>query len=321
MTKGIGTLTVLAAALLGSCAPASEPKAEGPRQGDLEMGVAARVGSEVVTVSQVRAMVEATGVAPEEARRRLTYDTLMAHGAKSLGYADRADVVTQRRAALARALQEQLRREAEAQPIADEEVNMFTQRHWLDFDRPVARRTTHAVVMPADPQDPTQMAKAEEVATRIAQAVRGESDPKEFRRKAEAVEAGEMKVLVQDLGPVTEDGRVADLASRPPPGVPPQRYDEKFAEGVFAIAGVGGQSKPVRTKFGYHVILLVEIQPEKRVSFERRRDALTSEIQMTRLHTKLDTLIARLREQAEPSISRNANAIMQLAPVSPSEGP
>ncbi len=314
-----GPLALLAGSLVVvACSTPRDSAARREQVAVLQGGAAAKVGDEIVSVAQVRELAKATGIAPEEARSRLVYDALMAAGARAEGYDRRDDVVGQRRAVLARALIDQMKRETNALPISDEEVAKHTEIHWLDLDRPVARRTVHAVVMPKSSDDAAEWTKADEVAARIAEAVRGEKDAAEFKKKAEGVDASGMKVVVQDLPPVTEDGRVADLAQRPPPGQPPSTFDPAFVKTVFALGAVGDQSRPSRSSFGTHVILLVGIQEPSKLDLEKRREKLAEEIRATRMRERLEGLLSTLRTRTPPVVERNAEAMMLLVLDEPS---
>ena len=305
--------------LVSSCSSKQEVQMRDAQAGDLPRGAVARVGDEVVSIDQVVSLAEERSTSVDQARTALVYDALMAEAATHRGYDRRDEVVVQRRGLLSRALLEQLRSEAVAEPITDEEVQTFTEQHWLDLDRPVARKTVHAIVMPDDPEDPAQMAKAETVAQRIAEAVASVQDAKAFHKNAEAVDDEGLKVLVQDLEPVTRDGRVADLENRPPPGVPPRYYAKAFAAAVFDIPSVGDSSGPFRSPFGWHVALLVSIQPEKRVGFQRRREVLAEEIRTQRAKKRMDELVASLREKSSIEVVRNANTMLQLVPQDATE--
>ncbi|PIE05600.1 MAG: hypothetical protein CSA75_03890, partial [Sorangium cellulosum] len=280
-----------------ACSAPNDQQVPIEKRSRLRQGIVATVGSIDVTSVQVASMVRASDLSPEQARSRLEYDALMAAGAVARGYEKHDSVVVRRRSVLARTLLNKMMDEAKAEPISDEEVTEYTQLHWLDIDRPVARRTTHAVVMPKDKGKSVPQAKLDAVATEIATAVRATSDPAQFKRKAEAVDHEGVEVLIQDLAPVTSDGRVADLVNRPMPGQPTINYDRAFTEAVFRIADVGMQSTLVRSKFGTHVILLTEIQAGNQMSFAERKKALTPEIWTGRVHRHLKALLETLRSQ------------------------
>jgi len=291
----------------------------------LQNGLAAKVGDETISVEQVQQLSHALQISQEEARSRLVYDALFAAEAKSKGYQNRGDITGQRRAAIARVLIDQLKREAHADPITDEEVARHTGLHWLDMDRPVARRTVHAVVLPKKPDDAAEWTKADGVARKIAEAVRGEKDAEQFKKAAEGVDDEGMKVIVQDLPPVAADGRVADLASRPPPGMPTATFDASFVKAVFSLSAVGDQASSVRSAFGTHVVMLVAVQESSLLDVEVRRAMLAEEIRATRVREKLEVMLSSLLAQTPPKVERSVGAMLDLVSESlaraPEQGP
>lgn len=305
-------MILLASGFLLFCSSASDEKQRQEVKAQLQEGMAAKVDEEVVTIAQVRELSLAAKVHPEEARSRLIYDALMAAGAKEAGYDQLEKVRIQQRSELARALLEKVKVQAQKAPVTKEEVAKYTEKHWLDMDRPVARKTTHAVVMVKDPEDETQRKKADAIAKEIAEAVRGEKDPEQFKKKAETIDGQGLEVLAQHLPPVAEDGRVADLTNRPPPGYPPSTFDKSFVKAAFSLANVGEQSPPFRSPFGTHVLLLVEVQPEAKLPFEKRRTMLDEEIRADRVRKSVDEIVSSLRQNTKPVVERNAEAVLQL---------
>jgi peptidyl-prolyl cis-trans isomerase C len=269
-----------------------------------------------VTVAQVEALAASEGITPADACARLVFDALMAAGARARGYESSVAVEVGRRAVLARALLEREKAQLRAKPVTDEEVAKLTAMRWVDLDRPVARRTVHAVARNKDDTEASWRA-ADEVAKRIADAVRGETKPEAFMRKArEAAKKNDgVKVVVEELAPVTEDGRAGEPGSVTPTGTEPGRYAQQFVEAVFAIPGVGQQSAPVRSAFGTHVILLVEILPEQRLPLERRRAMLTDEIVSSRVRESIGALTEQLRNSVGVDVARNAGTVLEIVTI------
>jgi hypothetical protein len=84
-----------------------------------------------------------------------------------------------------------------------------------------------------------------------------------------------LSIRAEQLPPIAEDGRTADPKSRP--GDPAQSMVRSFVQAAFSIAKPGDTTRPVRTEFGFHVIRLVNVLPERRVSLEDRRRLLRDE--------------------------------------------
>jgi hypothetical protein len=269
-----------------------------------------------VTAEQVEALAASEGIAHAQACDRLVFDALMAAGARARAYESSAAVEVGRRAVLARALLEREKAQVRAKPASDEEVEKLTAMRWIDLDRPVARRTVHAVARNKDETDASRRA-ADEVAKRIADAVRGETNPGLFMRKARDAGKNEdgVEVKVEQLAPVIADGRAGEPGSVTPTGTEPQRYARQFVEAVFAIPGVGQQSAPVRSPFGTHVILLTEILPEQRLPLERRRAMLTDEIVSSRARESIGALTERLRNSVQVDVARNAETLLETVTI------
>lgn len=299
MTRGLVVALTIAFAACSSARDASPPGESAP----LPEGVAARVGNEDVSVELVRRIAGAQGVSLPEARRRAISDALFAAHAKQ-AMAGSGSIETAERSALARAMLERLKREAENRgPPSDAEVEAITNERWLDLARPPLVRTTHAVVQFSSPADAP---KAKRAAEAIASAVAGIKDSTEFDKRARAVPSEGLKVDVEHLLPVAPDGRSGD--PKAPRGMPaPPPLEKAYATAAHAIPEVGAQSPIIQTSYGYHVILLEERLPEIAYSFEERRALVTPEV-MSRRATDLENA---LLEPNKPAV-RYDRAIVEL---------
>ncbi len=305
----------LAAVLSASCgsdsdAPRSAP-AEPAKTDDLPPGVAARVADQNIEVDLVRRVAGAQNLSPLAARERLVSSALLAaHAREELAPTGLVQVAE--RAGLARAMLERIERESLAEgPPSDSEIATVAEARWLDVDRPAAARTSHAVVLVKEGTSP---AAARALATRIADAARGITDAEKFRERAKSVPKGELDVRVEQLGPVTADGRV--IPDRPTSG-PPARMDARFAAAANAIANVGEQSTVVESSFGFHVILLEERMAEQRLSQERKREVLRDEALAMRMRKREQELLERLRRTTRIEHDRAASALTAEVRVRP----
>jgi hypothetical protein len=265
----------------------------------LEQGVVASVAGESIAATTVGRIASAQGVDVRTACDRAISDALFAAAARQ-EIESGTKIRSVENTTLARALLEQLLRDAQAQgPPTDDEIAVLTRERWVDLDRPSSARTTHAIVMVKDPKEKP---RARALANRIADATRAAADGVEFKKLADAVPRGDLVVRVEPLPPTTADGRAFDPAD---PTVK-QRFDEDFARAANAIGRVGTNSPVVETKFGFHVIHLVEVLPEKRVSIDQRRALLYDEIVAKRAALAEQRTLDGLRQTTPVRIDRSA---------------
>lgn len=279
------------------------------QRGRLPAGVAARVGSDPISLATVQRIASVEGVSLEVARDRALRDALFAAEARSV-YRSRDLTPVLERAALARVLLEGLKQDALARgPASDAEVAELTALRWRELDRPETARTVHAVAMV---QKSADEAKARAVALQIYDAVKGVKEPDEFLRLAQAVPHDGVEVRAERLPPVTGDGRVYDPSK--PSGDSEQGFDSDFAKAAAALA-VGQISVPTKTRFGYHVILCEARVPELRVPLEERRRLLHDEVIKGRAERAKQELLAGLATAAPVQITRAVDDLTARAQV------
>ncbi|HET7543555.1 MAG TPA: peptidyl-prolyl cis-trans isomerase [Polyangiaceae bacterium] len=260
-----------------------------PTQVRLPAGLAAKVGNDEIALSTVEGIARAQHVPLLAARELAARDAIFAAGARA-EFDGGALVAVIERGARARALLERLAAEATASgPVSDAEVNELAAVRWQDFDRPQSVRTTHAIALVAKPE---QDAAARVVAQHLYEALRGIQDPQEFIAVAKTVPHEGIEVRAERLPALTRDGR-----SYYPEGAPPelanQRFDTDFAEGAHRLS-VGQVSEPVKSAFGYHVILCEAIFPEHRVPLAGQRRLLTDDVLKGRAERTKQGLLGRL---------------------------
>jgi hypothetical protein len=252
-----------------------------------------------IDAASIDAVCAATGLSREAAVAALVEDVLLAeHLRASDGM--RARELT--RVALARSLLGELQREALAQgPPTDAEIHELSQRRWWELARPPMMRVIHAVVL-SEGVNPA----AEALARRIASAVAAAPNARAFRSAAQAVPADGFTVKVEELPPVTADGRSVDPEHPPPNGPPPSQFDLDFARAAAGLNGVGSKSPVVRSKFGYHVLQLTGSIPALEPSVEERRTMLHDEILVSRARAFEQRVLEKQRSLLAPQIERAA---------------
>jgi hypothetical protein len=264
---------------------------------------AARGPERRVDAATIAAVRGATGLPQEVVVARLTEDLLLS---EHLRDRDPARAGELGRLALARATLADLSREAAAAgPPTDAEITALSEQRWWQLARPRMVRVIHAVVR-SDQASPA----AERVARQIAAAVASAKDAKAFRKAAEAVPAEGFSVKVEELPPLTADGRAIDPEQPPPKGPGPSQFDTDFARAAAELNDVGAKSPVVRTKFGYHVLQLVASIPELLPSLDERRAMLHDEILLGRGRALEQAVLDRQRVAHAPALERAALELM-----------
>jgi hypothetical protein len=300
-----------AAASALCCSGPVDSAAPAPRRVRLPAGLAAKVGADEIALSTVTGIARAQGLPLPAARELAARDAVLAAGAR-LTFAGGPVVPVVERAAWARALLEAIKAEAAARgPASEAEISELSALYWQDFDRPETVRTTHAVAIVEKPE---QDALARALAQQLYAAVRGARDPQEFIRLAQAVPHEGLQVRAERLPPLTSDGR-----SYYPEGAPPeraaQRFDQDYARAAHRLA-VGQLSEPVKSAFGYHVILCEARLPEQRVPLEERRLQLAGEVMKGRAERVKQELLARLSSTMQIPITRSVDDLTARVQVS-----
>lgn len=274
-----------------------------PAESNLPEGIAARVGSEQIRVETVSRIASAAGVEPRVARDRAVYDALFAEAGRAR--LDPALVRAGTRGVEARALLESLAAEARAQgPTSDAELDVLLRERWLEFDRPEAVVVVHAVALtPADGKTEAAEKLGKELKERLA----GITNPEEFLRVAQAIPKGEIRIRAERVPAICADTRGFHLgiAGAQSAG----NFDAEFTRAAHALKTPGEQSPLIHTGFGYHVILLEERLPERRVPREQARQQLFEDAVARRADQKRRGLVERLEASGRIEVTRNFDAL------------
>ncbi len=247
-------------------------------------------------------IVRESSISDAEVRSRVEGGRLVRNIAERGGL-DLGRLSATRRAVLARAMLEQLMLEQRSLgPARDDELDREVQRRWVLWDRPRGVVVMHALARIKKPADDPQ---ARAVAERLSELLRDVSDPTEFEARVRGLPEQPVEVVVERLPPITEDGRSFELTASDRAGSEGPRMDSAFAKAAHRLTHVGARSSVVRSPFGYHLILLIEIVPPLQKSREEQRAQLTETVVNERFRGRLSQLLQVAKETRSVHIERN----------------
>ncbi len=298
MRSHMRTLLVMLIACGSTTAPPSLPPAE------IGHGVVAACGSVAIDGALVSRVAGARNITANQATDDLIFDAAFAQGAVARALDRRTDVRAALRTVRARLVADRIAADAAAKgPPTDAEVARSTARHWRDVDIPETARAVHVVVL--EDADAAKQKRAPAIAEELRKAVLGATNEVDFIARTKTVDIQGLQIKPEMLPMFAADGRVVEGTGD---------YDADFTAAAFALA-VGDTSGPIKTKFGIHIIRMLERNPAKHLPLEERRTRFTSEILAQRGHEVSAALLADLKKLHPVKLDPAADALMASAVV------
>lgn len=277
----------------------------GCRSGDAPTSGA--LGAETVLRAGSLSLHEGPGlvpVSPTEAERDLVFAAGRAEGAPGAR-------VAVERAVLARALLEELRREASAVPLSQEDEERARAALWRELDAPEAVRFV-AVQVPVPALAPGDLEEA--VALAIERATREDVAPSEFVAHAEAEKRDDVDVLVRVLPPITRDGR---LLPKGPKDEVTAELPTEVLEVAKAGLSPGERSSLVASANGYWLLFGLERFPARRLPEAEALERVAAFVVERRARPGLESLDRELRRVRPVRWSPRATELLALAWAEP----
>jgi hypothetical protein len=250
----------------------------------LEGGVPAPIDSTTISPALVASVVLAQGVRPHEAAADLIDDELLARAARSQRLEHDPAVQWSLTADLAGRTARRMFEDARALgPPSDDELS--------------PRRVVHAIVLRSPSVAPED---ARSLAAAIERAVVHAASPEQFERRALRVPHALARVVVESVGPFGPDGKTASG----------EGLDATFVTAAFSLHTPGETSPIVETRFGWHVMRLVDRVPVDASAVADRRLELENAVLDLRARSALGALLRARRERTSVRIEGVADALM-----------
>jgi peptidyl-prolyl cis-trans isomerase C len=162
--------------------------------------------------------------------------------------------------------------------FSDEEIKAFYESHPNLFKQPEQVRASH-ILIKVDPQaNEVKRAEAQKKIKEIQQKLQKGED---FATLATALSEGPSKAKGGDLGYFSR-GRMV----------------KSFEEAAFALRP-NEVSDIVETKFGYHLIKVIEKRPETTTAFEDAKDKLGQYLKQQKVQKEVSIYVDKLKEKAK----------------------
>lgn len=206
----------------------------------------------------------------------------------------------QKQAAVAAYLEAALKKDKAE--ITDADIEKFYRENQKEFETPENVTVAHILAksMPFDEKgeklDPAVVAKNDAAAKEKIDKIYDEvmKDPSKFAEIAKAQSDCPSKAEGGKLPAFEKDGSFVGGMGQ---------MEETFANAAFALQKAGDVSKPVKTPFGYHVIMLVEKKPASFMPLEQLKEPIRNELSMKRDYDMVQKLLEDARKSANLKIN------------------
>jgi hypothetical protein len=229
------------------------------------------------------------GVSAEAALDALIGEELLLQEAQREGLSEDPEAMRSVDRMMVRALLRDLERENTPQGISSRQVRTDFERN-RELYQVLERRGSWHVLVKAD------TTQARELAAAILAEARRADDPREvFKRYAEgAADPLDLPVVVEELPPITIKAEI----------------EKPYKDALFAAKAPGPLKEPLRTSYGWHAIVLTEIQPGEVRTLTDVEDEIRERLSRKQRFEALVELVNRL--EAENRVVYNRAVVGRL---------
>ncbi len=220
---------------------------------------------------------------------------LLAQAAIDKGYHQDPEVIRSAKQVMTQKLmRSEFESKIKREDITDEEMKAYYDEHRSEYNKPAMRRASHILIKVDEKADKKTEAEAKKRAMKVFNEAKKDSkNPNAFRKlAAKYSEDTSNKNRGGDLGyfAQTEEGG---------PMV------KEFSEAVFKMKDINDIAKPVRTKFGFHIIRLTGKRDKIERSFDQVKGQIQHRLFKERRTSLFDQFVDDLKKKANISIHDN----------------
>lgn len=267
------------------CSPAprlveKENETKHERQPKRGNRVVSTVNGVAISEADILETMKQLDLSVNQALSKLEAEKLLMIEAERRGYGDRPEVQYVAKQA---AVQKLLASAIEPVEISQDDLKAMYERNIKRYITPEYRRSLHILAKMEQKSDK----QAWEAGRKFALEAIGEFSASDsvdavfesFKKRDSEL----FKVVAERLPPVPKEGR----------------FVSEFEEALFGAEQIGVIPEPVKTIYGWHAIVLLEIIAPKNISLEQAAGQLRKMIQQKKRKDRLEHLLKILREQTE----------------------
>ncbi len=279
---------------LSGCGDQAAPSAETVQRAELaQIGgvVVSTVNGRSITVADIEAVVKASDLDPRQALASLQAERLLMDEAQRRGFERNREVRHVTRQALAQAV---LTEEATRVEVTDAQLRAAYAAQKPRFSYLERRASLHVL---AAFQDPAQDAHAYEFIRHVC-------------REFAAAPATEVESVWARYQTYVEPGLTVS-AERIPAVDRDAAFVKPYLDALFSLPAPGTVPTPVRTRFGWHAIVVREIIPSAQIPFDEASGELRPELELKAREARTEELLNGLRRDAPVRVE--ADAVQRIA--------
>ncbi|MCX7807886.1 MAG: peptidylprolyl isomerase [Deltaproteobacteria bacterium] len=277
--------------ILGCTAPLSPGSDSAQRQErtkaqpELEEGenVVARINGHPITLAEVEALSRESKLPPREALRELEKEVLLFDAAQRAMVDVDAKIEREWRRALVRAfLKKEIEERYRPENVTEEAIEERAQEIRRALVVPEKRIAFHLLVVVPPNADAGRWDKAKRLATEILGSIQASSDPIAALKAQKGGQRDGFEIRVEQVGPLAQE-----------------ELEPNFAKALFGVNQPGLLNEVVRTRYGLHVVALLEILPGWEVPREEWEPVIRRQLANEERAKTLEALADRLRQHFE----------------------